>query len=199
MKKEKITLDNIKEDLEFFADLNMSRKPGTLVVMLLTLAFILAFMAGMIVESFLTGLLVMVIASVCPIVILIIEKSKRKKMQNTVRSVSTREEISISVEELSHVSEETASAPSWTGSHRRVKLNYVWHFTSGAEWVKPVYLSGFFLWSKEYSLGESGFITTSVAGNKFYYVSLQSAPDINFIYPCKFFELDEMLAVDVTE
>ena len=120
-------------------------------------------------------------------------------MQNTVRSVSTRKDISISVEELSHISEETASAPSWTGSHRRVKLNYVWHFTSGAEWVKPLYFSGFFPWSKEYSLGESGFITTSVAGNKFYYVSLQSDPDINFIYPCKFFELDEKLAVDVTE
>lgn len=199
MKKEKITLDNIKEDLEFFADLNMSRKPGTLVVLLLTLAFILAFMAGMIVRSFLTGLLVMVIASIYPTVRLILEKSKRKKMQNTVRSVSTREEISISVEELSHVSEETASAPSWTGSHRRVKLNYVWHFTSGAEWVKPLYFSGFFPWSKEYSLGEAGFIATSVAGDKFYYVSLQSDPDINFIYPCKFFELDEMLAVDVTE
>lgn len=198
MKKEKITLDNIKEDLEYFAYLNMSKKAGVYVALLI-LAFILAFIAGMIVESFLTGLLVMVIASVCPIVILIIEKSKRKKMQNTVRSVSTRKDISISVEELSHISEETASAPSWTGSHRRVKLNYVWHFTSGAEWVKPLYFSGFFLWSKEYSLGESGFITTSVAGNKFYYVSLQSDPDINFIYPCKFFELDEMLAVDVTE
>lgn len=199
MKKEKITLDNIKEDLEFFADLNMSRKPGTLVVLLLTLTFILAFMAGMIVRSFLTGLLVMVIASIYPTVRLILEKSKRKKMQNTVRSVSTREEISISVEELSHVSEETASEPSWSGSGRRVKLNYVWHFTSGVEWVKPLYLSGFFHWSKELSFGEAGFITTSVAGNKFYYVSLQSDPDINFIYPCKFFELDEMLAVDVTE
>lgn len=199
MKKEKITLDNIKEDLEFFADLNMSRKPGTLVVLLLTLAFILAFMAGMIVRSFLTGLLVMVIASIYPTVRLILEKPKRKKMQNTVRSVSTRKDISISVEELSHVSEETASEPSWSGSGRKVKLNYVWHFTSGAEWVKPLYFSGFFPWSKEYSLGESGFITTSVAGNKFYYVSLQSDPDINFIYPCKFFELDGKLAVDVTE
>lgn len=188
MKKEKITLDNIKEDLEFFADLNMSKKAGVYVALLI-LAFILAFIAGMIVRSFLTGLLVMVIASIYPTVRLILEKSKRKKMQNTVRSVSTRKDISISVEELSHVSEETASAPSWTGSHRRVKLNYVWHFTSGAEWVKPVYLSGFFLWSKEYSLGESGFITTSVAGNKFYYVSFQSDPDINFIYPCKFLSL----------
>lgn len=198
MKKEKITLDNIKEDLEYFAYLNMSKKAGVYVALLI-LAFILAFIAGMIVRSFLTGLLVMVIASIYPTVRLILEKSKRKKMQNTVRSVSTREDISISVEELSHVSEETASAPSWTGSHRRVKLNYVWHFTSGAEWVKPLYLSGFFHWSKEYSLGESGFITTSVAGNKFYYVSLQSDPDINFIYPCKFFELDEKLAADVTE
>lgn len=198
MKKEKITLDNIKEDLEFFADLNMSKKAGVYVALLI-LAFILAFIAGMIVRSFLTGLLVMVIASIYPTVRLILENSKKRKMQNTVRSVSTREEISISVEELSHVSEETASAPSWTGSHRRVKLNYVWHFTSGAEWVKPLYFSGFFPWSKEYSLGESGFITTSVAGDKFYYVSLQSDPDINFIYPCKFFELDEKLAVDVTE
>lgn len=188
MKKEKITLDNIKEDLEFFADLNMSKKAGVYVALLI-LAFILAFIAGMIVRSFLTGLLVMVIASIYPTVCLILEKSKRKKMQNTVRSVSTRKDISISVEELSHVSEETASRPSWSGSGRRVKLNYVWHFTSGAEWVKPVYLSGFFLWSKEYSLGESGFITTSVAGNKFYYVSLQSDPDINFIYPCKFLSL----------
>lgn len=198
MKKEKITLDNIKEDLEFFADLNMSRKPGTLVALLI-LAVILAFIAGMIVKSFLTGLLVMVIASIYPTVCLILEKSKRKKMQNTVRSVSTHKDISISVEELSHVSEETASEPSWSGSGRRVKLNYVWHFTSGAEWVKPLYLSGFFHWSKELSFGEAGFIATSVAGDKFYYVSLQSDPDINFIYPCKFFELDEMLAVDVTE
>lgn len=198
MKKEKITLDNIKEDLEYFAYLNMSKKAGVYVALLI-LAFILAFIAGMIVKSFILGILVMVIASVYPTVRLILENSKKRKMQNTVRSVSTREEISISVEELSHVSEETASAPSWTGSHRRVKLNYVWHFTSGAEWVKPLYFSGFFPWSKEYSLGESGFITTSVAGNKFYYVSLQSDPDINFIYPCKFFELDEKLAVDVTE
>lgn len=198
MKKEKITLDNIKEDLEYFAYLNMSKKAGVYVALLI-LAFILAFIAGMIVRSFLTGLLVMVIASIYPTVRLILENSKKRKMQNTVRSVSTRKDISISVEELSHISEETASAPSWTGSRRRVKLNYVWHFTSGAEWVKPLYFSGFFPWSKEYSLGESGFITTSVAGNKFYYVSLQSDPDINFIYPCKFFELDEKLAVDVTE
>lgn len=198
MKKEKITLDNIKEDLEYFAYLNMSKKAG-LYVALLILAFILAFIAGMIVRSFLTGLLVMVIASIYPTVRLILEKSKRKKMQNTVRSVSTRKDISISVEELSHVSEETASRPSWSGSGRKVKLNYVWHFTSGAEWVKPLYLSGFFHWSKELSFGESGFITTSVAGDKFYYVSLQSDPNINFIYPCKFFELDEKLAADVTE
>jgi len=198
LKKEKITLDNIKEDLEYFAYLNMSKKAGVYVALLI-LAFILAFIAGMIVKSFILGILVMVIASVYPTVRLILENSKKRKMQNTVRSVSTRKDISISVEELSHVSEETASAPSWTGSHRRVKLNYVWHFTSGAEWVKPLYFSGFFPWSKEYSLGESGFITTSVAGNKFYYVSLQSDPDINFIYPCKFFELDEKLAVDVTE
>lgn len=52
MKKEKITLDNIKEDLEFFADLNMSKKAGVYVALLI-LAFILAFMAGISLRDFL--------------------------------------------------------------------------------------------------------------------------------------------------
>ena len=50
-------------------------------------------------------------------------------------------------------------------------------------------------WSKEYNLSSEGLKNISVEGNEFFYVSLQGHPDVAYVYPCKFFELDKGLEI----
>ena len=102
-----------------------------------------------------------------------------------------RGDLSISEEVLSHISEETVYEPHQ--GHRRAhttKLVHIFYFQSGASWRHhPV--EKHYAWSKLYDLSPEGLENTSVAGDAFYYVRLQSDGEIGYVYNKKLFEYME--------
>jgi hypothetical protein len=104
-----------------------------------------------------------------------------------------RNDISISIEVLSHISEETVYEPHAAGGRSHMtKSITVFYFESGASW-RIVRTDRHYDWSPEFYLSNRGLKDTSVRGNEFFYVSLQGHYDISYIYPCKMFELDDSL------
>ena len=111
-----------------------------------------------------------------------------------------RGDISISIEELSHITRETIHEPHFVRSGTRIRRAStrevtMYYFMSGGSWRCPN-LSKHYEWSKEYYLSSQGLENISIQGDKFYYVALQGHHDISYVYPCKLFRLDERLNND---
>ena len=123
----------------------------------------------------------------------IAEYKEYKAKKSEVLSLIDRCEISISDEIFSHIAKETVYEPRTTVKRTKsTKTITVYHFEGGSAWRAPL-LSKHYEWSKEYSLSPGGLDNISIAGDKFYLVSLQEYHDVSYIYPCKFFELDKSL------
>ena len=69
------------------------------------------------------------------------------------------------------------------------------HFEGGSTWRVPSFpkFVKHYEWSREFSLSSEGLYNTSLKGNEFYFVAIQGASEVTYIYPCKFFELSEQL------
>jgi len=198
-KKETVTLQNIKEDLNKLIAFRSSIKAenflgGAFGFTLLSLLLgILTKLVWLGVLLFLPALILFVIYGVS------IKKVVAQKA--ALRKISSREDILISVERLSHISEEEIYEPYI--SHKRAhSFKTVKFFCfSAIRWrllSYPVdrYLAKNFVhysWSKEHSFSPRDLENTSLQGDEFYYVSLKNHPDVAYIYPCKYFELEEGL------
>ncbi len=102
-----------------------------------------------------------------------------------------RGDITISEEVLSHIALETVYEPH-AGSRRArsAKIVHIYYFRSGASWRNyPV--EKHYAWSKLYDMSPKGLENTSVAGDAFYYVRLQSDGEIGYVYNKKLFEYRE--------
>ncbi len=110
-----------------------------------------------------------------------------------------RGDVYVSLETLSHISSESSYNTGVLGSDNGT-LNEAkfYYFESGRCWQDPmirgrgVYFPHY-EWSREFKLSPNGLYNTSVKGNEFYMINLQSSYDIAYIYPTKFFELSEEL------
>ena len=119
-----------------------------------------------------------------------IELAKCNKRKKESLSSIDRGDISISVEKLSHFSIESRYDPR-VGSRHNTRDEYWLYFMSGVSWMIPFGM--LYDWSKDYHISTEGMKNIAVAGNEYYFVTLQGNYNISYVYPCDFFELDEKL------
>ena len=126
-----------------------------------------------------------------------IMRHRSSRIEKPLDHSLSRDDISISVEVLSHITLETIVEPHSHGKHSHyTKTVLVYYFTSGIGWRVPYLISRHYAWSKTHYLSTKGLQNISVEGNEFFYVSLQGYPDLTYIYPCKLFMLDPALTVN---
>lgn len=116
-----------------------------------------------------------------------VNRAHKKKLLTQIE----RGDISISEEVLSHIALETVYEPhAGRRRARSAKIVHIYYFRSGASWRNyPV--EKHYAWSKLYDMSPKGLENTSVAGDAFYYVRLQSDGEIGYVYNKKLFEYRE--------
>ena len=203
MTKETLTLDKIAFDLKRVASQNWSHKRFAL--LLPTNLPILAIIVGILLQSILIGILIFL-----PFPFTLIpyfkERKAHKASMREIEQLVACSDVSISLEALSHIAKETIYEPHSTGRYTHATKSVTFfYFMSGSSWRVPdLYLysarrrkNRHYPWSKTYSLSEEGLENTSVQGDEFYHISLQSDHDISYIYPLKFFVLDGNLKLKI--
>ena len=195
MKKETLTLENIKKDLHRVAFNTLSNQEEMRMVYIIPLT-IGAIFLGILFNNLLIGLLVF---SGVPyhLYYYVIEHKEYKTTQEALMRALDRCNISIDAVKLERVTKETIYEPHYVGlGHCGRKLATkeitVFYFEAGNRWRVPNVLKHY-RWSKEFHLSRQGLENISVEGNEFFYISLQGYPDVVYVYPCKFFELSEEL------
>lgn len=192
MSKETLSLDNIKQDLNAVAYSTISNESDWRFSYVISFSA-LAVLCGIITKSIWVGLLIFAVAAY-HIVFYIIAYKEYLTHKKAIRQLIKRGDISISLEKLSHIAEETVYEP-WSGRRGRThftKLIRVYNFMSGGSWRVPD-VDKHYKWSKTHYISLSGLANISVQGNEFFYISLQGYPEIAYIYPLKLFELDKSL------
>ena len=196
MKKEKLTLEAIKQDLMKMINFQLSNKTDWRFSYIIPVT-LLAVMAGILLKNVIIGLLIFSIAAY-HIVLYVIEYREHKQSKLAIISLVERGEISISNEVFSHIANETIYEPHRVGRRTRsTKTITVYYFNSGSSWRVPN-VDKHYAWSNEFYISSKGLENISIAGDEFYFVSLQANHEIAYIYPCKNFELDATLKNNVT-
>lgn len=191
MQKEKLSLSNIAKDLKLSSNYPRNGKgeeTGSYIPVLLILAFaswyytrsVFLLIGILLIDGYLTLRYVMGNRDYW---------RKKKEIKDGI----TRGEIAISVEQFSHMARDSVYEPHRHGrnTHYTKEVRCV-YFLSGGSWRVPSVVKHY-RWSREYFLSSQGMENISLVGDEFYYVSLKGYPEIAYIYPCKFFELDESL------
>ena len=122
---------------------------------------------------------------------LVLDLRKNRKITAALKDSLERDEISVSEEILSHIAEEAVYEPHRHGrGSRSMKAVHVFYFRSGASW-RHYEVDRHYGWSREFHMTPAGLENTSVAGDTFYFVRLQSDGDVGYIYNKKLFEYKE--------
>ena len=197
MKKDILTISAVKGDLIKL----QKQKEGVMCewrfsyIVPLTL---LAVLLGFLLKSILIPALIS-IPIIYHLVRYILSKRAHNRAVRSVKGVRDRRDILISREVLTHAEEETVYEPHIVARARRVRNvslreAYVLYFKSGLRWRIPT-LPLHYDWSREYYTTTQGMMNIAVEGNEYYCISLREDPDVAYLYPLKFFELDEELAI----
>ena len=191
MQKETLTLTNIAQDLKMVADYQMENRTDWRFAYIVPVTM-MAIIIVMYWKNIFLGLLLLSVP-VYHIVRYVREYRDHKIKKKAITDIIDRGDISISVEELSHIAEETVYEPHARHATKEVKFFY---FMSGGSWRVPI-VSKHYSWSKDYYLSTRGLENISTAGDEFYYISLKGYYNVAYIYPCKTFELDSNLELVV--
>ena len=190
MKKEKLTLESIKKDFEKIVSWQIVVKSEAHLVYIIPI-LALAIIAGILVHVLL-GIVISLFA-VYPIIRLVSEVRDNGRHRRAILDLVDRGDVSISVEKLSHIAEQTVYEPHRHYRRTRsTKEATVFYFEGGSSWRVPeVYRH--YEWSTECYFSTAGLCNVSLGGDEFYIVSVQGEHDVRYIYPRKFFELDGSL------
>lgn len=187
MTKETLTLSNIVNDLRSIAFFNLSNVEEWRFSYIIPIT-LLAVIIGIILKSIWVGLLIFS-AAAYHIVCYVMEYKSYKAKKKAIADILDRGDISICIEKLSHIAEETIYEPRTHGRHSHVtKTITVFYFMSGGSWRLPN-VRKYYEWSKDYFISSKGLENISISGDEFFRVSLRGYYDIAYIYPCKFFVL----------
>ena len=189
MKKECLTLHNIQQDLEYIAFEKISKLDDSHLAYILPITA-LAVLIGILLKNILIGLLIFSVA-VYHIICYIPERKKYTDKRKATLDILQRGNISISVEQLSHIARETIYEPSPHSKSSTKEVKY-YHFDGGRSW-RDYFPYEHYSWSAEYHLSPKGLENISLQGDEFFYISLKGRHDIAYIYPCKLFELSKEL------
>ena len=192
--KDKLTLSNIKQDLDKVAYVGISNVDEWRSAYYVPITMI-AIIVGVLLKSVWIGILIFSVAAY-HIVMYVMAHNKYCAQRKTVKDILDRGDISISVEKLSSISEETIYEPHMHhGFHRAhsdsLKEVTFFYFESGVRWRVPD--CQHYEWSAECYLSSTGLKNISVEGNEFFFVTLQGHSEVAYVYPSKLFELDEVL------
>ncbi len=190
MKKEHLTIDNIKHDLLLSIQSNYVNKSEWR----LTSSFAITLFAittGIFLKNIWIGLAIFAPAVYLAVRYIIAEKKFKNKVRAAEDAVN-REEFIISLETLDKVRQETIYEPhsGYSGKYHSTKDVYFFYFASGIKWRMPR-IAKHYEWSKEYYISSAGLNNTSVSGNEFYFIKLESDPTVSYVYNTKFFELED--------
>lgn len=200
MKKEALKLANIKSDLDRMANFYMYRYQDRHFEIVLSLTLV-ALILGIYTKRLWIGLAVFALA-IYPLVQLIRAVLAYYRTKAQIKAAIERADISISVETLDHIVEETIYEPHAAeigGRMYRHSLKTVkrFYFAGGGSWCLPGFSyrgawDTHYAWSKDYYMSSAGLCNSSTEGEKFFFVCLQGYYDIAYIYPCDRFELGEL-------
>ncbi len=189
MQKETLTLSGIAHDLNLVANFRFF-------IVNDRYSYILAIGLLGIIAAIFTKIwigLVILCFAIYPTICFVRECQKDKRKRAAIESIILRGDVSISIKELSHISQETIYEPHRYGKRRyETKTVQFFYFVAGSSWRVPE-VAKHYEWSKEYYISTKGLENISLPGDRFFYVSLQGYPDISYIYPCKTFVLDSTL------
>jgi len=192
MNKEKITLEAIKQDLLKVVNLHLSNKLHWLFSAVIPMTLLAIILCILLHNIFIILMVLLIIAYY--IARHTIKYCKFKKAKKAVLTLTKREKISISTETFSHIASQDIYEPHKPGHRVHTTKNVTfYYFDSGSSWRSPTNFGKYYSWSDEFCISAKGLENISIAGDKFYMIGLQNHPDISYIYPCKFFELDENL------
>ena len=190
MEKQPLTLQNILHDLRIISKQNKNRHiPG-----LLCTAIMFAIFAVLTLIFLPIPLLIIAFLALTTYytVRYLRERKDYADEAQVLRAALDRANISISIEKFSHVEKEILYEPhSVYHEGTKYPANF-FYFSSGNNWRVPE-IFRFYTWSKTHYLTFEGLQNISLAGDEFFYISLQGSPDISFIYPCKLFTLTKEL------
>ena len=197
VKKEKITLGAIRQDLLIVADRQLDIQEDWRMAYIIPIT-LLAIALGILLKNIFVGLLIFSVAAY-HIVRYVMACKEYNVNRNAVLSLAERGEFSIATEKLSHIAYETVYEPRAHVNRSGIedlKTVTVYHFAGGSSWRVPnVYKH--YSWSKECYLSSKGLDNISLEGDEFFFIRLQNRPDIAYIYPCKLFELDASLKKEI--
>ncbi len=194
MKKEPLTLSNILDDFkdvlseqwEITAEWKLGR--GYIYLLLaITSGFLFKNIWIVLLFLGLTGYRVFVAAR---------ERRAHKEKRDALMGAVERADICISVERFDYTAVHTLYEPHsrYSGGRHRGHLTKnvrFFYFSAGKSWRPP--LGTHYKWSTDYRFSTAVLDSLSVRGDEFYYVSLKGYHEIAYIYPCKYFELEEEL------
>ncbi len=191
MRKEKLTMENIKKDLSEIISCELSIAEDWRFQYIIPIS-LLAVVLGILFQSVLVGLAVFTPAAY-HIVRFAISAVDNKNKKAALASAVDRGDVSISVKKLSHIAEQTVYEPHL--GYRRARSTreaIFFHFEGGSSWrLHNTYKH--YEWSRDFAFSGAGLCNVSIAGDEFYYVVLQKEADVAYVYPCKYFELDSSL------
>ncbi len=194
MKKETITLGIIQNDLMKIACAKQSNQADWRYSYIVPIT-LLAIGAGMPLESVWVGLVVF-LPSVYHIVCYVRECGEHKARTSAVRAVIERGDVSISVKTLSHIATETVYEPHSMGKRRVATKEIKVYYFKGGSSFRDLFagnLEGHYTWSADFKMSAKGLENVSLSGDDFYYIVLQGNAEVAYIYPCKYFEVEESL------
>lgn len=198
MKKEKISLWAIRQDLLMYANRQMDIQDDWRMAYIIPIT-LLAIVLGILLKNIFVGLLIFSVAAY-HIVRYVMECKEYNASRKDILSIAERGQFSIATEKLSHIAYETVCEPRSTslGNHglNDLRTITVYHFAGGSSWRVPN-VDKHYSWSEEFYLSSKGLDNISLEGDEFFFVRLQNRPDIAYIYPCKLFELDASLKKEI--
>ena len=188
MTKETITLEAIKQDLMITAVCQILNKEEWRFTYIIPITLI-SVLVWIYWQSLWISILVFSVAAY-HIVCYAKERKEHNAKKRAIKALIERGEISISVEQLSHIADETIYEPHVSGRRARsLKTIKKYYFHSSASWREPDVMKHY-RWSHDFCLSPKGLDNISISGDDFYFVSLQGSREVSYIYPCKFFTLD---------
>lgn len=191
MTKETVTLQSIAADLETAANLRFSNIQTWRFCFIIPLS-VIALIDGLWLKSVWISLPVASLAAYHIVRYLMAAHRYRAEKKAIVEAVA-RGEISISMEKVSHIAEETVYEPhpGLRGS-RATKQVHMLYFESGGSFRIPN-VARHYSWSKEYYISTRGLMNITCSGDEFYLISPVRHREIAYVYPCKSFVLDGCL------
>ena len=196
MKKDTVTLAYAKADLLKIAEYHMNIIEEWRFAYIVPLSA-LAVLLGYLLNSIPVGVLVFLPALYHAVRFIIAYRNFRREKKAVIAALDRRD-MQVAVDTLGNISKETVYEPRIRSFGSRVRALTLreatfFNFRSGLRFRLP-HLGTHYAWSRELYLSAEGLENISLEGDEFYCISLRNHPDLVYIYPCKYFTLDEDLA-----